>query len=134
MPPFSLNPPDKIVAIALEVLNGDIAARQKQYDTAIAHFDRAVRLEDGLIYTEPPDWHAPVRHWLGATLLDAGRPAEAEVVYWEDLKKNPDNGWALAGLHQALVAQGKKEDAALVDERLKKAWSRADVTLTSSRF
>ena len=112
MPPFSLNPPDKIVAIALEVLNGDIAARQKQYDTAIAHFDRAVRLEDGLIYTEPPDWHAPVRHWLGAALLDAGRPAEAEVVYWEDLKRNRDNGWALFGLHQALVAQGKKDDAA----------------------
>ena len=81
MPSFSLNPPDKIVAIALEVLNGEIAARQKQYDTAIAHFDRAARLEDGLIYTEPPDWHAPVRHWLGATLLDAGRPAEAEVEY-----------------------------------------------------
>ena len=81
LPPFSLNPPDRIVAIALEVLNGDIAARQKQYDTAIAHFDRAARLEDGLIYTEPPDWHAPVRHWLGATLLDAGRPAEAEVEY-----------------------------------------------------
>ena len=53
---------------------------------------------------------------------------------WEDLKKNPDNGWALAGLHQALVAQGKKDDAALVEQRLKKAWSRADVTLTSSRF
>jgi hypothetical protein len=75
-----------------------------------------------------------VRNWLGATLLDAGRPAEAEVEYWEDLKKNPDNGWALAGLHQAFVAQGKKDHAALVDERLKKAWSRADVTLTSSRF
>ena len=134
MPPFSLNPPDKIVSIAVEVLNGDIAARQKQDDTAIEHFDRARRLEDGLIYTEPPDWHAPVRHWLGASLLDAGRPAEAEVEYWEDLKKNPDNGWALAGLHQALVAQGKKDDAALVEQRLKKAWSRADVTLTSSRF
>ena len=79
MPPFSLNPPDKIVAIAVEGRNGDIAARQKLYDTAIEHFDRARRLEDGLIYTEPPDWHAPVRHWLGATLLDAGRPAEAEV-------------------------------------------------------
>jgi len=134
MPAFSLNPPDTIVTIAVEMLNGEIAARQKQYDAAIAHFDRARRLEDGLIYTEPPDWHAPVRHWLGATLLDAGRPAEAEVEYWEDLEKNPDNGWALAGLYHALVAQGKKADAALVDERFKKAWSRADVPLTASRF
>jgi tetratricopeptide (TPR) repeat protein len=134
MPQFSLNPPEAIVRVALEVLSGDVAARQKQYDVAIAHFDRAVRLEDGLTYAEPPDWHAPIRHWLGATLLDASRPAEAEVVYWEDLKRNRENGWALFGLQQALLAQGKKDEAALVDQRLKKAWARADVTLTSSRF
>ena len=120
--------------IALEVLSGDVAARQKQFDVAIAHFDRAVRLEDGLTYTEPPDWHAPIRHWLGATLLDAGRPAEAAVVYWEDLKRNRENGWALFGLHQALLAQGRKDEAALVEQRLKKAWARADVTLAASRF
>ena len=134
MPQFSLNPPDAIVRVALEVLSGEVAARQKQFDVAIAHFDRAVRLEDGLTYTEPPDWHAPIRHWLGATLLDAGRPAEAEVVYWEDLKRNRENGWALFGLHQALLAQGRKDEAALVEQRLKKAWARADVTLAASRF
>ena len=134
MPNFSLNPPATIVALGLEVLKGEIAARQKQYDAAIAHFDRAVRLEDAMTYTEPPDWHAPVRHWLGATLLDAGRPAEAEVVYWEDLKRNRENGWALAGLHRSLVDQGRKDDAAAIEARLKKAWARADVTLAASRF
>jgi tetratricopeptide (TPR) repeat protein len=134
MPQFSLNPPDKIVAVAVEVLDGDIAARQKQFDRAIAHFDRAIRLEDGLTYTEPPDWHAPVRHSLGAALLAAGRPAEAETVYWDDLQRNRENGWALFGVHQALVAQSKSDEAALVEQRLKKAWARADVTLTSSRF
>ena len=134
MPQFSLNPPDKIVAVAVEVLDGDIAARQKQFDRAIAHFDRAIRLEDGLTYTEPPDWHAPVRHSLGAVLLAAGRPAEAETVYWDDLRRNRENGWALFGVHQALVAQGKRDEAALVEQRLKKAWARADVSLTSSRF
>ena len=87
MPPFSLNPPDRIVAVRPRSrCSGDIAARQKKYDDAIAHFDRAVRLEDAMTYTEPPDWHAPVRHWLGAALLEAGRPAEAEVVYWDDLR------------------------------------------------
>jgi len=134
MPNFSLNPPATIVALGLEVLKGEIAARQKQYDAAIAHFDRAVRLEDAMTYTEPPDWHAPVRHWLGATLLDAGRPAEAEVVYWEDLKRNRENGWALAGLHRSLVDQGRKDDANAIAARLKKAWARADVTLAASRF
>ncbi len=134
MPPFSLNPPDRIVALGLEVLRGDIAARQKKYDDAIAHFDRAVRLEDAMTYTEPPDWHAPVRHWLGATLLEAGRPAEAEVVYWEDLRTNRENGWALAGLHRALSDQGRKDEASAIEVRLKKAWAKADVTLTGSRF
>ena len=93
-----------------------------------------MRLEDGLTYTEPPDWHAPIRHWLGAALLDAGRRAEAEIVYWDDLKRNRENGWALFGVQQALLAQGKRDEAALVEQRLKKAWARADVTLTSSRF
>jgi tetratricopeptide (TPR) repeat protein len=134
VPQFSLNSAGAIVRIAVEVLSGDLAARQKQFDVAIAHFDRAVRLEDGLTYTEPPDWHAPIRHWLGAVLLEAGRPAEAEVVYWEDLKRHRENGWGLFGLQQALLAQGRKDEAALVEQRLKKAWARADVTLTASRF
>ena len=73
-----------------------------------------------MIYQEPADWHAPVRQNLGAVLLEAGRPDEAEAVFWEDLKKNPENVWSLFGLAQALTAQGKKEDAARVEARLKK--------------
>jgi tetratricopeptide (TPR) repeat protein len=131
---FSLNTPLAILRVAPDVLAGDLAARRKDYDVAIAHFERAARYEDALIYTEPPDWHAPVRHWLGAVLLDAGRPAEAEVVYWEDLRRNRDNGWSLFGLHKALVAQGRGEEAAAVQQRFTRAWATADVTLTASRF
>jgi tetratricopeptide (TPR) repeat protein len=134
VPAFSLNSAEAILRIAQEVLSGDLAARRKEFDKAIAHLDRAMRYEDALTYTEPPDWHAPVRHWMGAVLLDAGRPGEAEVVYWEDLRRNRDNGWALFGLHQSLAAQGKKDDAAGLEQRFKKAWSQSDVTLTSSRF
>lgn len=134
VPPFAINPPPSILRVAPDVLAGDIAARRKDYDAAIAAFERAIRYEDALIYNEPPDWHAPVRHWLGAVLLEAGRPAEAEVVYWEDLRRNRENGWALFGLQQALERQGKSDEAALAKERFAKAWARADVTLTSSRF
>ena len=81
------------------------------------HLDRAVRYEDALIYQEPADWHAPVRQNLGAVLLEAGRADEAEAVFWEDLKKNPENGWSLFGLMQALKAQGKNDDAALPPRR-----------------
>ena len=74
-----------VLAIAPEVLAGEIAARPSEFDAAVAHLERAVRLEDGLVYTEPAEWHYPPRHALGAVLLAAGRPAEAETVYWEDL-------------------------------------------------
>jgi tetratricopeptide (TPR) repeat protein len=132
-PLFSPNTARAILEIAPEVLAGEIAAARKQYDKAIAHLERAVRLEDGLVYTEPAEWHYPPRHALGAVLLEAGRPAEAETVYWEDLRRNPANGWALTGLLQALRAQSKDEDAALVEKRLAAAWARSDVKLTSSR-
>jgi tetratricopeptide (TPR) repeat protein len=133
-PLFSPNISRNILAIAPEVLGGEIAAARGQYGQAIVHLERAVRLEDALVYTEPSEWHYPPRHALGAILLQAGRPAEAETVYWEDLRRNRDNGWALFGLAQALKAQKKTEDAALVEARFKKAWQRADVTLTASRF
>ena len=131
---FSSNSGHAILRIAPEVIAGEIAAKRKDWDKAIAHLDRAIRFEDALIYQEPHDWHAPVRQNLGAVLLEAGRPDEAEVVFWEDLKRNPENGWSLSGLLQALKAQDKKDDAALIEARFKKAWKDADVRLLSSRI
>jgi tetratricopeptide (TPR) repeat protein len=130
----SQNTPDMILRVAPEALAGEIAAKRKDYDKALLHLDRAVRLEDALAYTEPPDWSYPVRHSLGAVLLEAGRPVEAEAVYWDDLRHNRENGWALFGLMQALTAQGKKDEAAAIQKRFEKAWSAADITLTASRF
>jgi tetratricopeptide (TPR) repeat protein len=123
-----------VLSIGPEVLAGEIAAARGQFDSAIAHLDRAVRLEDALAYTEPPEWQAPARLTLGAILLEAGHPSEAETVYWEDLRRNRNNGWALYGLLQALRAQGEDERAAQIEERFKKAWARADVKIGASRF
>lgn len=133
-PLFSPNTGRAVLSIAPEVLAGEIAAAKKNYDAAIAHLERAVRLEDALVYTEPSEWHYPPRQALGAVLLEAGRPAEAETVYWADLKRNRNNGWSLFGLNQALRAQNKTADATLVEARFKKAWERADVIPTNSRF
>jgi hypothetical protein len=85
-----------------------------------------------LLYNEPPDWYYPSRHTLGAILLDAGRAQEAEIVFWQDLKKNRENGYSLKGVIDAMKAQGK--DASAVEKRLKTAWSEADVPLKSARF
>ena len=131
---FSPNTGRAILSIGPPVLAGEIAAARGDYATAIAHLDRAVRLEDALVYTEPAEWAYPARHSLGAVLLEAGRAAEAETVYWDDLRRNRENGWALTGLVQALRAQRKDADAEIVDARRRTAMARADVTLPGSRF
>lgn len=130
---FSTNSGYAIMRIMPEVVAGELAARRKDWDKALLHLERAVRFEDLLVYQEPHDWHAPVRETLGRVLLAAGRPDEAEAVFWEDLKKNAESGWSLRGLVQALEAQGKKEEAALVEARLRKVWKNADVPLSLAR-
>ena len=126
--------PQVVVDIADDALQGEIASRRGDLDAAIGHFRAAAELEDGLAYTEPPYWHRPVRHALGAVLLEAGKAAEAEAVYREDLVRFPENGWSLHGLAASLEAQGKDAEAAEARERFQRAWEVADVTLASSRF
>lgn len=132
---FSTNNGFAVMRIAAEVVAGEIAAKRKEWDKAVLHLERAVRHEDALIYQEPHDWHAPARQNLAAVLMAAGRPDEAETVYWEDLKRHPEIGWSLAGLAAALRAQGKADEAAFVEARYRKAWHNAEVQLmtTSSR-
>jgi tetratricopeptide (TPR) repeat protein len=133
-PLFSPNTGRAIMSIAPAVLAGEIAAAKGQFDAAVARLEEAVRFEDALVYTEPSEWAFPARHSLGAILLEAGRPGEAETIYWEDLKRNRENAWALTGLVQALRAQKKDPLADVVEGRRKAAMARADVTLVSSRF
>lgn len=125
---------EALLTIATEILAGEMAAARGRIEQALVHLEKAVRLEDGMLYNEPPDWYYPVRHTLGAVLLEAGRPLEAATVYWRDLEENPGNGFALHGLLQSFEAQGRAAEAAEVETRMVEAWEAADVTLTSSRF
>ena len=120
--------------IAERSLFADITAAAGDHDAAIAALREAVAIEDRIPYDEPPGWHAPVRHALGALLLDADRAAEAEAVYREELKRNPGNGWSLHGLALSLRAQGKADAAAQVEREQRDAWQHADVQLVASRF
>jgi len=131
---FTEDWPATVMQIAVHSLSGDIAFRQGDYEGAIAHYGQALELEDSLRYTEPAYWNRPIRRDLGAALLAAGRTAEAENAYAEDLSKFPDNGWSLFGIIQAFEAQGKTAEAEAARERLRSAWESADVTLTASRF
>lgn len=124
----------RLISIAEQILAAEVAAGRGRHDEAIARLSRAVHLQDGLAYNEPPDWILPVRHYLGAVLLDAGHPEEAETVYWQDLRVHRENGYALFGLAKALEAQGRAEEAAAMQERFRTAWAEADHELRSSRY
>ncbi len=131
---FLYNTPATVLTVGTAHLAGEIAMASGDLERAIAHFSRGVRLHGALAYNEPPDWAYPLRHALGAALLEAGRPAEAESVYWDDLADHPENGWALFGLTRSLEAQGRDEEAARAKARFEAAWDDADTKLTSSRW
>ncbi|KPK52649.1 MAG: hypothetical protein AMJ63_08830 [Myxococcales bacterium SG8_38_1] len=131
---WGLNPMTSLAEIAAAVLHAEIAAARKDIKTAVAELRKAIAIEDALIYGEPPDWFYPVRHNLGAILLEAGRARAAEKIYREDLARFPDNGWSLLGLAQSLRAQGKKQEAAEAQRRFEAAWRYADIEITASRF
>ena len=123
-----------LLRVAGGALAGEIAAKQGRLDEAVRAFRDAIREEDALHYDEPPDWHLPVRQQLGAVLVATGRYADAEAVYREDLRHYRENGWSLLGLAKCLRARKATAEAAAVEQRFARAWARADVTITASRF
>ncbi|MDF0676143.1 MAG: hypothetical protein P0120_17685 [Nitrospira sp.] len=123
-----------LLKIAERLLAGELAMHRHRYDEAITSFADAVKLEDELPYNEPPFWPIPIRHYLGAVLLKAGKPGKTEAVYRADLAKNPRNGWAQFGLMQSLRAQQKSREANDVEKEWQQAWEHAEVHLTASRF
>jgi tetratricopeptide (TPR) repeat protein len=118
--------------IGVRVLSAELAARAGRTEEALRLLEEAREMEDGMLYQEPPFWHQPVRNFLGALLLKAGRPAEAEQRYREDLERFPNNAWSLAGLAETLRAQGKTAEASKAEAGLKELG--ADVKLVASRF
>ncbi|HEY7115682.1 MAG TPA: hypothetical protein VH475_03795 [Tepidisphaeraceae bacterium] len=129
---FHNNPMPAIYTLASTMVEGEILVREGKTDEGLDKLREAVKLEDALHYDEPPAWMIPGRHVLGAALMKAGKAAEAEQVYRDDLKKLPNNGWSLFGLADSLRKQGKDDEAKEVDARFKEVWSKADIQITSS--
>ena len=130
----SPTPAVHILQLAGFALEGEIKEARGDLTGAIAAYTHAVELQDAANYTEPPDWSQSIRLYLGAVLLKAGRPAEAEAVYRKDMEWNQQNGWATFGLAQALEAQGKHQEAIISKRQFDSLWRNADVTLTRSRL
>ncbi|MCB1984470.1 MAG: hypothetical protein H6936_03280 [Burkholderiales bacterium] len=125
-------PASSILHIADQLITGEVLMTQGKLAQAITALEKAVAIQDGLPYMEPPYWYYPTRQALGKALLDSGDFARAEMIYRENLKNYPKNGWGLFGLMQSLEAQGKSSDE--IKKAFERAWRHADVVLQASRF
>ncbi len=114
------------------ILEGELLREQGDSEGAVAAFERAVELEDSLMYDEPEPLPFAARHWLGALLIDLERYAAAEQVYRDELADHPHNGWSLFGLKTAIEAQGRTDAAVAAD--LDASWARSDTWVKASRF
>ena len=122
-----------ILGVVTPMVEGEILVAEGKIDDGVAQLRAGVAVEDALKYDEPPGWLIPIRHSLGAVLTRNGRLAEAEQIYRDDLKRQPDNGWSLFGLTESLREQGKnKEEREAVQLRFRKIWAKSDLKLTSS--
>src|SRR5262245_7840969 len=126
-------PGPAIIKVYRTVLAAEVAGAGGKLDELKKGVQSAIELQDKIPYMEPPYFYMPLRQRLGAVLVEQGHLKEAEAVYREDLKRNPENGWSLFGLLQCLRAAGKTE-AIDVERRFREAWKHADVTLTASAF
>ncbi len=124
----------QLLGIAGAVLEGEILRDEGRLEEAIDAFERAVEIHERLSYDEPEPLPFGAHHWLGAALLEAGRPAEAEEVYRASLEMHPHNGWSVFGLEQALRAQGQDAEAEEANAWFRDVWSDTDTLIRSSRF
>jgi tetratricopeptide (TPR) repeat protein len=131
---FGNNNGRQLLEVAAHLLQGELSFQEGDREKGLGELRLAVQGEDALRYNEPPDWINPVRHALGAALIQDRKYAEAEKVYRADLAKLPGNGWSLFGLGRALRLQGKSAEAVKVEQQFKEAWASSDVTLHASCF
>ncbi len=127
-------PASVLLNIADALLLGEMAMKSGDTRQAVGHFQKAVELQDGLPYTEPPFWYYPTRQSLGQALIDDARFADAEAVYKRDLEAYPRNGWSMSGLILALDAQDKVGEAAEMRRLFETVWQNSDVDLNGSRL
>jgi len=115
-------PGSDVLKLAREVLAGRIAQARGDLPSAIAAFERAAELQDGLNYMEPPYWYYAVHQSLGAALLATGRVSEAEKAFQQALQREPNSGWAIYGLLETAKARNDATAQREAEARLAKTW------------
>jgi tetratricopeptide (TPR) repeat protein len=122
-----------IFAVEKHLCLGEILVRQEStVQEGLKELQLAVSLEDRLDYNVPPARLIPSRHSLGAALLMVGKHAAAESVFRVQLRKTPNNGWALMGLAKSLSGQGKVAESRKYQQMFSREWSQADISISTS--
>jgi hypothetical protein len=124
--PWGTNTAGPMLAMVSEIGSARIA---ESASAALPHWQRAVALQDAMVYDEPPDWYYPLRESLGGALLRAGQSSDAEMVFREGLRRSPHNGRILFGLLESLKAQNKMDSAFWIEREFELAWKKADTKL-----
>jgi tetratricopeptide (TPR) repeat protein len=127
-------PARPVLKVAQGVLQARAAQTEDDQDAAIALLKKAAEVEETIPYMEPPYWYYPVRQSLGAALLEAGRPQEAEEEFLAALEKSRNSAWALFGLREAANAQGDEAAEAKAAGELAKSWRGNPSLLTLDRL
>ena len=127
------------------ILDGEIEYRRQylakengqdaDFTVAFDHLRRGVDLSLNLAYNEPWGQMQPVRHILGALLLEQGEVEEAEEVYRADIELWKDNMWGLLGLKLCLEARGDTSgELEKVTSQFEERSSRADIIPAKTCF
>jgi tetratricopeptide (TPR) repeat protein len=120
--------------VAANILAGTIRLKDRKFEEAITHFEKAVTAEENMVYNEPRDWLLNPKHYLGNALIKAGRNIDAEKVFKADLLNNSENGWALHGLYEVYLLLRRKADAEEVLGRFRAAFERSDIKIKGAVF
>lgn len=130
-----------ILAVAREMLAGELAYHKGEHEQGYQHLRQAVHLDDNLEYSEPWVWMHPPRHALAALLIEQGHYDEAEQSYREDLGIDPhlqrcsqhaDNVWALHGYVECLKHRRAADELQIYEPKLVNALADTDMSVTSS--
>lgn len=113
--------------VAKLMLEGIIAEQKGELDKAEAALKKAADAEENMVYNEPKDWLLPPLQYLGQVQLKQGKYKEAEESFRKDLAFNPNNCWALKGLHIAQKKQGKNSEATQTATALNRSLQGTDI-------
>lgn len=132
-----------VLKVASAMLQGELEYRKGNLESAFSSLRKAVELEDAIPYCDPPAWMQPVRHALGALLLEQNRVEEAEEAFREDLglhetyprrRARVNNVWGLHGLYECLTRAGKTKEALILRNQRDFALASADTPITASCY